>query len=114
LISFQSVFALPLVFKKEVRVPDAQKTIVGSSVYYELAVFDSTKYKQMRVAVRNYTSIENDIYFDAVEGTDSLFIGFFKLSSEKGSGSILIDSPPTKLRIAAYRRSFYTIYIWAQ
>jgi hypothetical protein len=116
--SFHGSFALPLVLKKVVKTtPDMQH--LGSTLSYELLTFDSAKYKQVRVAVSGFVSRQegNDIYLDAVEGSDFFSLGFFKIPydvASNGSGSMLIDVAPSKIRIASYQPGNFRVCIWAQ
>jgi anionic cell wall polymer biosynthesis LytR-Cps2A-Psr (LCP) family protein len=121
LVSVHSSFALPLVMKKSVKTTSDMikgSASGGRSFSYELLTFDSTKYKQVRVAVYGYSSgRDNNIYLEAVEGSDSFSLGSFRISGgvdASHSGSMLIDGAPSKIRIASYEQGSFIICIWAQ
>jgi hypothetical protein len=110
------LLASPLVFKKNVKITEAEKLGGGFGTIpsYELTVFDSAKYKKVRVAVTAFAG--TNVYFDAIEDRDALNIGSFKITPsylDFKSGSILIDTPPTTLRIGVSEIGIYTVYIWA-
>ncbi len=120
LVGVHTSFALPLVMKKVVKVTseDKRRASEGGNYSYELLTFDSAKYKQVRVAVYGYSSRkDNDIYLEAVEGSDFFSLGFFRISAAvdaSHSGSMLIDVAPSKIRIASYEQGNFTVCIWAQ
>jgi hypothetical protein len=119
-----SGYGAQLVFKTE-------KTIQSDgNKFVELITFDSTKYSQIRVGIllggekaeeipnpnqgNELTKLkiadENYIQCEAVENTDKIFIQGFFLQSNR---SIIIDTPPNKLRLSANKSGTYKIYIWA-
>jgi hypothetical protein len=99
-------FALgsPLVFK-------TTKEIKGDG-WTELAIFDSSKYKQIRVGVVDDNVSESVLNISAAEETQEIFIQ--GATDNFLNVSFLIDQPPTKLKISAKGAGVYKVYIWAQ
>lgn len=96
-----SVFASPLIFKAEKEFDETG--------FYELATFDATKYKQIRIQIQplsltdyKYTSIF------AVEDKMNIRI----LESE--ATSYVLDSPPPKVMVQIYGKGKYRLYVWGE
>lgn len=106
--SVQASQASPLVFKatREIKNPNEKE-------YVALAVFDTSKYKQIRVGIVSQSEKTPEPDFAqiyAVEDGNSIFIERFVISSSR---SVLIDSPSTKVKVSVRKSGTYKIFIWA-
>ncbi len=101
--------ASPLVFKVTKEVNTNEST--------EIAVFDTSKYKQIRIglSVSNKEKTEggNLISLYAVEDATSIFIQDFYIPEKYATVSVLLANPPTKLAINAKGKGVYSVFIWA-
>lgn len=100
LLFVQTVFGSPLVFKSKVEVKTQDIT--------ELCIFDSSKYKQIRVAVK-FESAESsigEITLYSVENGEEVFLA-------NNSYNFLIETPPTKIKVKTKGVGTYKIFIWA-
>ncbi len=102
-----NTFCAPLIFKttKEIK--------ANGKDFVEIANFDVSKSKQIRVGVvwadwDNFNS--HIIRIQGIEGEDIIHIDGFEIFPSK---SLVIETPPSKIRISTSQSGTYKIYIWA-
>lgn len=103
-------YSMPLVFKvtKEIKTRNEFN-------FEEIAAFDSSKYKQLRISVlpvRNTDYADLFVKIEAVEDSDFLLLERFDFSSAFPSKSISVDNAPAKIRVSANVSGAYKVFIW--
>ena len=106
-----SAFSSPLVFS-------AEKTIkANGNTDIELATFDSSKYKDVRIGVSLSNSAIDKfgtfVYVHALENDNLMFIGSISLSKDSPSRTAEFENLPRITRFTARVSGTYQIYVWA-
>jgi hypothetical protein len=103
LIWAQNAFASPLVFKatKEVKSAD----------WVEIALFDASKYKQVRIGITDNNVSKSILNISAVEDEQEIFLA--GATDDYLNHSVVLDSPPPKIKISVRGEGTYRLFIWA-
>jgi hypothetical protein len=112
----QHVPALPLVFTATKTVKQLNE---NSKVPLEVAVIDTSKYEKVRVSAvfvseRTNTIIGN-FYIHGMEEPDTFFyLDTLRTITMDNGSSIVIDAPPSRIKLSTYETGTYRIYMWGK
>lgn len=105
-------FGSPLIFK-------VSKEINSPRDYVEIATFDATKYKQIRVGVhfkqKEKSEVRSFAFYSFEDGTEIFLTGkpLDEIWKEVlNSSDYLIDSPPSKVRLKGNGIGVYKVFVW--
>jgi hypothetical protein len=108
-----NLYASPLIFKSKKEISTNEKTLV------ELGEFETEKFRQVRISVSveggniDYESKDNFQYFISVEGLENGEVILLQDKYNSLNLSAIIETPPTKMRVRAWGKGIFRLYVWA-
>ena len=104
LLLFTNAQSAPLVFQTSKQVEGAE--------FVELANFDASKYRQIRIGITDDKAFESILNIFAVENNQEMLMEQIKGTFLRHT--ILIDSPPSRISFRVRGEGTYHLFIWAK